>query len=643
MDNLIDFWSYSSMTALLRNPLAFKKKYILKVYDDIDSPSAVVGKAAHKALEAYYNGKEQSDAIQVGLDLINHTSDMGINYGKTGSRANIISTYTQAVNFYFQELPVFHEILGVELEAVEEIETIDGQKLSLPAKSFSDLVVRNKLGEIEIIDHKFVRSYSDSAVDNFGHFIQAMFNYHTLKAKLGEAPKRMIFNECKVSKNKDSTPQIQPYVVEFDGEGSIADFATFYNLYDACTRLINLEGMVFLPNPNDIFDGQVTFETFRNGTLGVDRPTTVKHKTEQVQFAEKKYVPSTFDKLENQDLTDEERIRLKLQEFGISVEMQDTHVGASVTQYTFKPSKGVAMSKISKLTNDLAIALKVHSLRISAPIRGTDMVGVEIPSAVRKTIELGEQHFKPNTLRIPIGVDVFGTVHYKDLADMPHLLIAGASGSGKSVMLNVLLTALTKQMKPEAMQLILIDPKRVELSQFSRVPHLVQPIVFNDQEATEVLRFAVEEMERRYGLLSEVGARRIEDFDGGLPRIVIVIDEFADLMMTGGSKKHKQIVDIFEGETESMPSAQDYIIRIAQKARAVGIHLVLATQRPSADVVTGLIRANLPTKICFMVSSAVNSRIVLDQTGAEELTGKGDLLLSDPSKSGLQRLQGLYA
>lgn len=656
-DNLIGFWSYSSMTTLLRNPLAFKKKFVLKIYDDIDSPSAVVGKSAHKALEAYYNGKEQSDAIQVGLDVIDNTSDSGINYGKTGSRANIISTYTQAINFYFQELPIAHEILGVELEAVAEIETIEPtpRKLSLPAKSFSDLVIRNSLGEIEIIDHKFVRSYSDGDVDNFSHFIQAMFNFHTIRAKFGESPKRMIFNECKVSKNKDHTPQIQPYIVEF--ENAYADFATFYKLYDDCTKYVNNPNAIFLPNPSDIFDGQITFEVYRSGVMGVDRPTKVKHKTEQIEFAEKKYVPSTFDKIGNQDLTNEERIRLKLQEFGISVEMQETHVGASVTQYTFKPSKGIAMSKIAKLTNDLAIALKAHSLRIEAPIRGTDLVGVEIPSVVRKTIELSENHFKPNTLSIPIGVDVFGTVVYKDLSEMPHLLVAGASGSGKSVMLNVLLTALTKQMKPEAMKLILIDPKRVELSQFADRPHLMMPIVYDSEQAVEILQSIVKEMDDRYEILAKVGARRLEDFKGKMPRIVIVIDEFADLMLTGGKEVKKAVKaeiterDIFgkpvmkyQKEIEAeRPSVEGLIIRIAQKARAVGIHLVLATQRPSADVVTGMLKANIPTKICFMTTSATNSRIVLDEAGAQELTGKGDCLFLDPGKSGLQRLQGLYA
>lgn len=673
-NSLIDYWSYSSMTALLRNPLAFKKKYILKIYDDISSPSAVVGSACHKALESYYNGKDTHEAIGVGLDYINNLSDTGINYGKTGSREKIISTFNQAINFYFEEMQAPYEILGVELGITAEIETVDGQKFGLPAKSFSDLVTRNKLGELEVIDHKFVTSYSDGDVDNFSHFIQAMFNYHTIKSKFGEAPARIIFNECKVSRNKDNTPQIQPYTYEF---GSTADFATFYKLYDSCTRLINLDGMIFLPNPNDIFDGQITFEVFRSGVIGVDRPASVKHKTEQRQFVEKNYVASAFDSVENQDLTPEERIRLKLQEFGIPVEMKETHVGPSVTQYTLKPSKGISMAKIASTHRDLAIALEARSLRVAAPIPGTSLVGVEVPSSVRKTIELAKSHFIPNTLSVPVGVDVHGTVIHKDLADMPHLLIAGATGSGKSVMLNVLIDSLTNQMGPERLKMVLIDPKQVELAGFEGLAHLLMPVVHNNIAAAQTLDKMVKEMEARYKQLRAKRVRTIEEYNakgGAMPKIVIVVDEFADLMMmSDGSKSEALAINIkeftgevndlaawklFEGKkitqkdmkaaiqsaiTNAIPDVEHSIIRIAQKARAVGIHLVLATQRPSADVVTGLIKANIPTKIAFMTTSKVNSQIVLDQTGAEELTGKGDMLFLDPTKSGLQRLQGLYA
>lgn len=672
-NNLIDYWSYSSMSLFLNNPLAFKKKYILRIYDDISSPSSVVGNAGHKALEMYYKGMEISDAIAEGLKTINEKSDMGINYGKTGSREKMLKDYNQAINFYFQEMVTPHEILGVEESITIEADTITGERLPLPIKVKIDLPTRNKLGEIEIIDHKFVGSYTKDGEDNFGKWMQAMFNYHAVLAKYGEAPKRMIFNECKIalnSKENKGMPQIQPYTFEFDG---VSDFATFYKIFNECTEQINLPGYHFLPNPNDIFDGQITFELFRQGTLSVDKPVAVRHKTEQVTYQEKNYVPSAFDKVENKDLTPEERIRIKLQEFGIPVVTDETHIGPSIIQYTFKPSQGVRMATVSKLDRDLALALEAESLRIEAPIRGKNLIGVEVPNKNRQVIELAECHLHKGTTDIPIGVNVMGETIYKNIADMPHLLIAGATGSGKSVMLNVLITALTKQQSADDLKLVLIDPKQVELASFSRLPHLLKPIVTNSKDAISTLDEAVKTMESRYSALKQKRCRTIEEFNkkgGNMPRIVIIIDEFADLMMsdikpsidsmdigrfndnllnilscskTGKltQKATKEAIKITVAQT-APPTAEDSIIRIAQKARAVGMHLVLATQRPSADVVTGLIKANIPTKICFMTTSRVNSQIILDENGAEELTGKGDMLFVDTSKPGLQRLQGLY-
>lgn len=663
---LIDYWSYSSMTQLMRNPLAFKKKYILKIYDDISSPSSVVGKAAHTALEAYYNGREQHEAIEVGMDYINNLSDTGIDYGKTGSRANIIATYTQAINFYFAEMPDYHELLGVELGITSEITDLMGATLGLPAKGFLDIVARNKLGEIEITDHKFVRNYTAGDVDDFSHFVQAMFCYHLVKAHFGEAPARIIFNECKVSKNKDGSDQIQPYTIEFNNN---ADFATFYKLYNDCTEFIENPNVIFLPNPNDIFDGQNTFEVYRSGVIGVDRPTEVEHKTAQVAFTEKNFVPSAFDKVEAKDFSAEERIRIKFAEFGVTMQMDETHVGPSITKYTMKPNRGVPMSKIARMASDISIALGAENVRIEAPIKGTSFVGVEVPNAVRTTVELAEQHFKPGTMDIPIGVDVYGNTVHKSLTDMPHLLIAGATGSGKSVMLNVLLRSLIRQNDASKMKLVLIDPKQVELTQFSGEPHLMMPVVTTALGAVETLADMVVEMEKRYKRLARAGVRSIDDFKSSMPKIVVVVDEFADLMMSdikpsvesmdikafnenllyaiedgNGKLTQKATIAALKRtiEQNAPPSAEQSIIRIAQKARAVGIHLVLATQRPSADVVTGLIKANIPTKIAFMTTSAVNSRIILDTEGAEKLTGKGDMLFLDTSKSGLQRLQGLY-
>lgn len=675
MQPQIDYWSYSSMSALLSNPLNFKKKYILKVYDDPMSPSGVVGTACHKVAEAYFgNGKSEQEAIQAGYDYIDSISHTEIDYGKTGSKEKILKDFEQATRFFFEELPQYHEILGVEYSITTEITTIDGNTLPLPAKAKIDLISKNKLGEIEVVDWKFTRGYTDANVTDFGKFLQAMFDYHIVLAKFGEAPARVIFREVKISKNKDNTPQIQDYVIDFK-EGTIyGDFATFYKLYNDTTKYISSPNSIYLPNPNDYFNGQNSFDAFRLGIIGTEAPVAVKHKVEQKTFVDKNYVASATERVENKDLSDEEKIRFKLQEFAMPVEMSETYVGASVTKYTLKPSRGIAMSKISRVGNDIALALGAESVRIEAPIRGTNLVGIEVPSKNRKRVDLVESHFQKGTTNIPIGIDVFGKVHYKDLADMPHLLIAGATGSGKSVMLNVILTALTKQNSPDALKLILVDPKEVELAGYSKLKHLDRPIVTTNAGAIEVVDYAVKLMEDRYKVLAKAGVKNIEEYNAKnapLARYVVLIDEFADLMMSAkktanvdldikefteringvalrklvaGKKITQKDVSglIKELKEEALPDVETSLIRIAQKARAVGIHLILATQRPSADVVTGLIKANIPTKIAFATTSEVNSRIILDESGAEELIGKGDMLFQDPNSRDLRRLQGLY-
>lgn len=659
----VDYLSYSSMTQLMRNQLAFKKKYILKIFDDQTSVSGLIGSAGHKALEEYYKGMEPDQAIAEGLRYIKNNSST-VNWGKTGTLEGANETYTKGINWYFEEMPTYHKILGVELGIVDEMQRVDtGENLGLPGKGKFDLITENKKGEIEIIDHKFVRSFSDGDVDVFSHFVQGMFAYHLVKAEFGKAPKRIIFNELKLSKNSGKNagqPQLQPYTIEF--EGAYGDFATFYNLYNDVVKYISRDDAIYLPNPSDIFDGQASFEAYRLNIIDVDQVVAVKHKTEQREFKQKNYVPSAFDRVENQNFTPEAKIEAKLVEFGIGVEVQETIVGPSVIQYRMKPNRGVSMTKLAKLNNDLALALEAKKVRIEAPIRGTSMVGIEVANPDRKIIELGKNHMRAGTTQLPIGVDVLGNTHYTDLADMPHLLIAGQTGAGKSVMLNVILQSLTEQMSPDDLKLVLIDPKQVELSMFDEVPHLLAPVITESEESVAALESLIEEMETRYKSLRAKKVRNIDAYNKlkgtkKMPKIVVVVDEFADLMMNGGNQKKKAVTaeiterDIFgkpimkykKTLEEEKPSVESMIVRIAQKARAVGIHLIIATQRPSADVVTGIIKANIPTKIAFTVTNQVNSKIILDETGAEELTGKGDMLYVDPKTNEIIRLQGLYA
>lgn len=647
----IDHWSHSSLGLLLRNPLAFKKKYILKIYDATMSPSGVVGQGAHKAVEMYLKGLPIDAAIKDGLKHIDSISDTTIDYGKTGDREQILKDYTTAVNNYFAECPDWEkrEVVMVEEGMTQVIKDHEGRELSIAAKCYSDVVwVAQKkekfegreypAGSIFIEDHKFVRSFIDPDDTDPTRLRQAFFNFLILREKMGKEPAAFLVRETKIPKNKDKSDQCQYYVIDF--QEVMGELPIFIQLYNDATRFVCNAESIYLPNPSDLFDGKDSWLSYRQNLITADAPV-IAHKTKEEKFTEKKYQASAPDKVENRNLTPEEKIRMKLQEFGIPCEMQETYQNGSVVMYTMKPSRGVAMSAIEKRDKDIAIALQARTIRVQAPIMGTDRVGIEVPNINRSIVPFYATDGTPSeqlgleegTLNIPIGVDVYGNTIKKDLRDMPHLLIAGATGAGKSVMLNTILLALTAQNISEEMNLVLIDPKRVELEAFADLPHNLSPVIHEHRQAIKALRWLVDTMEERYKILHGAKYRHIAAYNDDrvekMPYIVVVIDEFADLMLT----KEK-------GEESE---AEKLIVRLAQKARAVGIHLIIATQRPSVDVVTGLIKANLPARIAFMTSSRTDSGVILDQSGAEELVGKGDMLFLDPSKRGLMRLQGFYA
>lgn len=331
-------------------------------------------------------------------------------------------------------------------------------------------------------------------------------------------------------------------------------------------------------------------------------------------------------------------IEEKLSEFDIDVTVRDARPGPTVTQFTLQPSEGVKLSKIGSLKDDLALALAAQSLRIEAPIPGKALVGIEMPNDVRTTVHMREIlespqfHQSESALTLPLGRDVSGEAVVASLEDMPHLLIAGATGSGKSVCMNVILAALLYQNAPHELKLILVDPKRVELMPYNGIPHLLTPVITEADKALQALRWAVAEMGRRLHRFSEQGVRNIDEYnekqtDEGsmLPRVVIVVDELADLMMRQ-----------YRRDTETM------IVRIAQMARATGMHIIIATQRPSVDVITGLIKANIPTRVSFRTVSAVDSRTIIDSIGAEDLLGKGDMLYMTATTPKPVRVQGIY-
>lgn len=331
-------------------------------------------------------------------------------------------------------------------------------------------------------------------------------------------------------------------------------------------------------------------------------------------------------------------IKRTLESFGIIVEMGEINVGPTVTQYTLKPTEGVKLSSITALQNDLALALAAHPLRIEAPIPGKSLVGIEVPNKSVALVRLGsllkEINFQKETslLTMALGRDVEGKVVTADLTKMPHLLIAGATGSGKSVCIHSIISTFLFKNSPSTLRLILIDPKRVELARYNGIPHLLTSVITDTKKVLPVLRWAVDEMNHRYELLSQYQARDIESYnnkavarqDNILPYIVIVIDELADLMMYYGR------------------DLESFIIRIAQMARATGIHLIVSTQRPSVEVITGLIKANITSRIAFQVASQVDSRTILDIGGAEKLLGHGDMLFLSPEISKPRRIQGAY-
>lgn len=328
-------------------------------------------------------------------------------------------------------------------------------------------------------------------------------------------------------------------------------------------------------------------------------------------------------------------IKDTLGEFGIAVDMEGANVGPKVTQYTLKPPSGVKLARITQLETNIALNLAAQTLRIEAPIPGQAAVGIEVPNRKAADVRLhgilNSKQWTSNTqpLSFAIGKDISGEAVVGELNKMPHLLIAGQTGSGKSVMVNTLLTSLLYRNAPSQMRLILVDPKKVEMAPYDGIPHLLTPVITEPEKAISALKWAANEMERRYTVLAEEKIRDIATYNSRkgadeMPYIVIVIDELADLMMAAAR------------DVESL------IVRIAQKARAVGIHLVLATQRPSVNIITGLIKANVPARIAFTVVSNVDSRTILDQGGAEKLLGQGDMLFYTPAMPKPKRIQGAW-
>lgn len=353
-------------------------------------------------------------------------------------------------------------------------------------------------------------------------------------------------------------------------------------------------------------------------------PITILDKNEQVQ---KEVEKETYYKISK-------KLEQKLKNFGVSGTVVGISPGPVVTTYEYSPAPGIKINKIAGLADDLALGLKAPSVRVVGSIPGKAALGIEIPNQDRQVVYIRDMlasevyRQSPSKLSIALGLDVVGNTALADLSKMPHLLIAGATGAGKSVAINTIIASILFNATPEEVRILMVDPKRIELSGYEGIPHLLHPVVVEPKLASRALLWAVREMERRYRMLEEAKVKSFDSYnktaEEKMPYIVIIVDELADLMMVASK------------------DVEAAIARLAQMARAAGIHLILATQRPSVDVLTGLIKANFPTRISFKVSSKVDSRTIIDTSGAEHLLGAGDMLYLAPGSSSLKRIHGAY-
>ena len=403
-----------------------------------------------------------------------------------------------------------------------------------------------------------------------------------------------------------------------------------------------IEPEIILPQPE--FEISDVEEEFEDQDLQVDfsAKEAIEYKLPSLQlFAPDKPKDQSKEKKivrENIKILEE-----TFASFGIKVTVERAEIGPSVTKYEIKPAVGVRVNRISNLADDLALALAAKDVRIEAPIPGKSLVGIEVPNSEIATVSFRElweqsQTKAENLLEIPLGKAVNGTARAFDLSKMPHLLVAGSTGSGKSVAVNGIIASILMKARPDQVKFMMVDPKMVELSVYNDIPHLLIPVVTNPRKASKALQKVVDEMENRYELFAKVGVRNIAGFNAKveefnaqseykqipLPLIVVIVDELADLMMVASKE------------------VEDAIIRLGQKARAAGIHMILATQRPSVDVISGLIKANVPSRVAFAVSSGTDSRTILDENGAEKLLGRGDMLFKPIDENHPVRLQGSF-
>lgn len=636
-------YSASSMISFSSNPILFKVKYLN--HDRIDtttSISAVLGQSFHQAMEVYYGGSDtlipsnEAEAIEFGLnagmDFLNQYNDGYINFSVTiPNKQKALDLLSFCFNSYVQEMPYeAGKVIAVEDEICEQIDVEwRGKQLKLPVKlkGFIDKVYRDD-GKLKIVDYKTAYSFSNPDKIDGAKILQAVIYYLLAYAKYGEEPYSVTFDEAKYTKNREGGSQVKSYEIVFADNELYFDF--FFRFYEDMTRALNGE-MVYVPNVHTMFDNEVAIIAYIH-RLDISEETAKlmkKHKVETLTDLLKKEMQSAGNmrkllksveanfvsakSLDYSKMTNEEKIRVKLMEHGMMVQFDSKVEGSTVDLYRYVPSIGLKMSRVRNYADDVEQVLGIAGIRILAPIPNSTLIGFEVPRT--------ERTFPPvpsgSGFDVAIGQTIMGGARRFDIRTAPHMLVAGSSGSGKSVFLNALIEQLARIPNSE---LHLFDPKRVELAQHKSKAVEYKSGITDINEALAKLNV---EMLERYSTLEKAGVRNIEGVQDMKYKFV-VIDEFGELIVADKS-----------GEIE------DRILRLAQMARAAGIHIIIATQRPSVDVIKGTIKANFPVKVVFKTAKAVDSVVILDEPGAEKLAGKGDMLFV--GDSGIERLQGYLA
>lgn len=613
----IQHFSYSSLSTFHRDPGMWKEKYILWNNHFTSSPAMIVGKMAHGVAEAYHKGTALEVAINDQITLFNVFPDSDIKFWKTGSREKILKSFTEAVKMYFEEMPNYQKVVAIEKTLLFTIsDTINGKLLTapLPLKGIPDLVYEEN-GEIIIEDYKFTWTHTkDEDGPSPSYWGQAIGFYYLVKQDLGRAPKEFRYREIKTSKNSDKSSQHNVITINFQSDDFELQKAFYWYQIMGFFKFIQDadENSYFPYNIYDMLNGRESMAALMRTTFWYEQNKADKSDLIRVDKGEIK--ETRFLETKAPDSI-EERIKFKFQEFAIALEFNNRQEGFAFDRYLFVPSRGVKMSDVRKYADDVSQATEIENIRILAPVPGTKFVGVEIPRENRK--------FKKYTKAVgtPVGVDMDGSVVPFDITDpnTPHALIAGRTWSGKSEFLKVLIESFGK-----THSLVLIDPKYVELSDYKKRAMAYGNTAY---ESMDILTKMSMEMTKRYQDMEKAWVNNIELLTGKVKekRIVCVIEEYANLRQD----------KTYGNDIEAL------IISISALGRAAWIHLIIATQRPDVKIISGVIKANIGARICFATASQIDSKIILDQVGAEKLGGKGDMLYLYPGKDPV-RLQSYH-